>query len=463
MPVNSTHKEYDKYSAKWKRCRDNAQGQDAIHAAGAEYLPKLGGQTDNEYKAYKMRASYYAATARTIDGLTGMLFRKDPEIKTPTSLDRYKSDITRDGVTLINFAEQVGEELLQVSRAGILVEHPPATAVMTEAAAEAARLRPYLTMYKAEQILNWRVDDGVVVMIVLEETACEPDDDYKDDEIKQWRVLKLENGRYLQQVWRKKKDGGKDEFIQHGDDIIPLMNNNALAYIPFVFAGIRDVSPSVDMPALMALVDTNLSHYRTSADYEHGLHWCGCPTLVISGYNNDPESPLTIGSGAAMILPDPNAKAMLLELKADSIGALKEALERKEGQMASLGARMLSPEKKAAEAADTAAIHRSGESSVLSSIAGSLSIALSKALTIMGEWTGSSEESTLKINRDYLPTGMSPQAITALLQSWQSGAISHESLYDSFVRGEVITSDSFEDEQEKIADNPAGMISADDQ
>jgi phage terminase large subunit len=41
VAVNSTHPDYDTFAPKWKRCRDVIAGQDAIHAAGEAYLPRL--------------------------------------------------------------------------------------------------------------------------------------------------------------------------------------------------------------------------------------------------------------------------------------------------------------------------------------------------------------------------------------------------------------------------------------
>lgn len=459
MPVNSHHDQYTKAAPKWKRCRDASAGQDAVHEAGADYLPRLGGQNDEEYSAYNKRAMYYNATGRTIDGLSGMLFRKPLQVELPPAIDRLKDDITREGTSLQNFAEMAAEESLQVGRFGILVDHPPGLAVVTEAQAQAQRLRPYMRLYMTESILNWKVEDGILVMVVLEECIDEAEDEFTSKDKKQWRVLDLTAEGYRQRIFQKKEADGKDEIVQIGDDIFPVMGGQYMSYIPFIFSGVRDMSPGVDLPPLLDLVDVNLSHYRSTADYEHGLHWCGCPTAVVTGHTLDPGKNLVIGSANAWIFPDPNAKASLLELKADSLGALEKALERKEGQMAALGARMLAPDKKMAEAAETAAIHRGGEISVLASQAQAISGALEAALTIMAEWAGAAGEIICQLNRDYLPTTMSAQDIVARLQSWQGGAISHETFYDMLVEGEVITKPTnFDDEKEKIDENPPGMM-----
>jgi hypothetical protein len=81
MAVDTKNSKYHEYYEQWERCEHAAEGQDEIHKEGIKYLPRLSGQNDAEYYAYKQRALYYNATARTIDGLTGMLFLK-PEVIT---------------------------------------------------------------------------------------------------------------------------------------------------------------------------------------------------------------------------------------------------------------------------------------------------------------------------------------------------------------------------------------------
>ena len=68
MPANSTHPDYDANATSWLRARDVIAGEDAVKAAGEKYLPKLDSQSSDEYLAYKTRASFFNAAARTADG-----------------------------------------------------------------------------------------------------------------------------------------------------------------------------------------------------------------------------------------------------------------------------------------------------------------------------------------------------------------------------------------------------------
>ena len=119
--------------------------------------------------------------------------------------------------------------------------------------------------------------------------------------------------------------------------------------------------------------------------------------------------------------------------------------------MATLGARILAPERKVSETAQAAAIHQAGENSVLASIAQSISIGLTHCLEWMANWSGLEGEIKVEVNRVYLPNTLTYQDVQALVQSWQAGAISHETLFKNLVKGDLIAADvNFQDELEKI-------------
>jgi hypothetical protein len=70
--VSSVHADYDATAAAWQRARDVLAGEDAVKAGGERYLPRLDSQNDQEYSAYRCRASFFNATARTAEGFVGL-------------------------------------------------------------------------------------------------------------------------------------------------------------------------------------------------------------------------------------------------------------------------------------------------------------------------------------------------------------------------------------------------------
>lgn len=471
MSVKDKHPEYDEYAVKWQRCRDVFAGQDKVHAAGPLYLPRLIDQEEDDYKAYVVRATFYNASYRTVVGLAGMIFRQPPKVVVPDPVIPFLDDITLSGVPFNTFVDDVTKEALQIGRVGVFVDYPTAdAAVATLADAKTKNLRPSIVRYCAESIINWRTrsinNKSVLSLVVLEEKEEVVVDEFHSKWETRYRVLDLtDTGQYRVRIFKIIKD----QDVQIGGDIYPQMNGKTLDYIPFIFVGVEELTSDLDLPPLIDLVDLNLSHYRTTADYEHGAHFTGLPTPVITGFTpEDATKKIYIGSQSAWVFPKADAKAFYLEFSGDGLKTLETMLTRKEAQMAILGARMLEPQKRGVESADSVAIHRKGEDSMLASVAQTLSIAIEKALDWFVEWCGiqvveggkeDAEAVQFDLNRDFYPVPMSPQMLTSLMSMWQQGAISKQTLFKNLQQGEVIDQDAtFEDEETKIEDEQAHLM-----
>lgn len=466
MPINSHHPDYDKMFSKWERCEDTSAGRDAILQAKDKYLPRLKDQSEEDYTSYLVRATFYNATWRTISGLVGMVLRKPPVITVPDLVVPMLDDITMSGVPINAFAQTILEEAIEEGRVGILVDCPPvyAEGVNTPTLADsiAQNIRPTMQMYDAKSIINWRTglvnNKNVLTLIVLEESEEVIVDDWTSKTEKRWRELALVEGVY--RVRRFKREADKD--IQIGNDIFPKLGGKTMKHIPFQFIGVDDITPDIDEPPLIDLVDMNLAHYRVSADYEHGCHFTGLPTPVVSGYvNEDKSEKLYIGSSHAWVFPDPSAKASYLEFSGDGLKSLVENLQNKEKQMAVLGARMLEQKLRGVESADTASIHRKGEESMLAAVAQTVSMGVVNALRWFVEWAGADNSNiAFDFNKDFYPVPMTAQMLTALLSGWQMGApgFSDQELFAKFQVADMIATDAtLEEEQARIADSAAKM------
>lgn len=440
--VDTKHSQYAASLSIWAKCRDAVSGQETVHAGGTKYLPKLAKQTDDEYKAMVGRTLYYNATGRTLDGMTGLIFRRTPTIEAQEALlEVLSKDADTLGTPLLAFCEKAVDELMQVGRVGLFADYPPAMEIRTQADQKAAGARPFLRIYKAEEIINWRtarVNNQTVLSLVVLAEVHEETDGFGIKQTPQRRVLKLEEGSYQVEVWRKVKTADQKEDWQLAEGpMTPLQGGKPMGYIPFLICGPMGVDTNVAKPPMLDLVNVNLSHYRTTADYEHGLHFTGLPTPIVTGHTFEPGEDFALGSTVVKAFGNQEAKAFFLEFQGTGLQQLSKRLEEKEAMMAALGARMLAAEKRQAETAETAAIHRSGENSVLASLANAASQALTKALDWCSLFDGLTAEAKVELNTDYLPSGMTAQELTALVQAWQGGAISHLTLLDNLARGEI--------------------------
>ncbi len=446
MAANSTHADYDAAAPEWARARDVLAGEDAVKAAGERYLARLDSQSDEEYVAYRARASFFGATARTLEEFLDLVFRRAPAFalgatagKLAEGLKAFVEDFDLSGTDFVRYARRVLREVLSVGRVGTLV------------LVDSGSGRPWVSLWRAEQIVNWeikRVGERSVLSCVVLKGA------------ERVRVLQLEEGEggalgehalpgCVMEVWRAKHDDSQSP-IADGDgerraedspalpgweveERVALKRDGVpLSFISFVFHGPRHSGEEPDRLPLADIIAANLDHYRLDADYKHGLHFAALPTAWVSGF--DKAAPLRIGSSTAWVSEVPGASAGFLEFTGAGLGHLEKAMEKVERRMALLGARML-------ERSDASGEGTSGDGQMcgLGAIVANLNRSLSRVLQVAEWWMQGgdldAQGAGFAMNTDLGARAMSGEEITAVVAAWRAGAISRES---RLKRGEVL-------------------------
>lgn len=492
MPVEKPNEEYEAHEPLWVKARDCVAGEETIKARSQVYLPALGGASVAQYAAYRDRAMFYSASEKTVTGLGGTILRKPTDYEWPEARMGELENLGLRAESMDQLIKTTVHEVLTTGRVGALVD-------VAEEEVKTAMGAPYIALYDAEDIINWQEQtiDGqrVVTMIVLRETVdADGEDEFTKTKQHQYRVLRLgfapaaardEEGEivgiadgftqadilkpfYYQELWVKVEgaDKGKDEFVLDRR-ITPRQNGGRLLNeIPFVFFNKSDTSPTPSKPPLLDLMNVNLSHYRNSADLEHGLHFTALPTPWATGFEAKAE--LSIGSGVAWVSEEVGAKAGMLEFTGKGLQAIEMAMNRKERTMAVLGARMLEHQKPSTEAADTLRMRASGEQSALSNIAITVSEGYTNLLRWVFVWTSATapdpqslDTVSVELNKDFNALGLDSKQLTSLMAAYQGGAISWETWVHNLQRGEVIPDGvTAEEEADRIAAGgpiPLGM------
>jgi hypothetical protein len=447
MAIDSAHPLHTARLPQWLRCRHCHDGADAVKAAGTTYLPMLSGQDSGRYDAYRQRAMFYNAFARTVQALTGVLFRRPAPPTGPSSLATEWLDVTRAGQSLDLFAMSVADELFKVGRAGVLLDAPE-------------RGDPYWVTYRAEDVLSWQAQrgaDGVPVAsrVVLREPLAmqDPKDQYVVVITHQLRELYLAAGGpspvYEQQLWRHpvREDGVVDasKWERSGPPVRPLRRGAVMSFVPFVFLNATSLLAEPGRPPLLDLADVNLSHYRTSADLEHGRHFTALPTPWITGYDGR-SGTLTIGSEEAWAVANEKAQVGMLEFTGAGLASLERAMDQKERQMAVLGARLLEQQKAGVEAEGTLRMRHAGDDATLRLVAATLSAGMSRAMRWHAWWLGAANAPDVRdigydLGVEFFSVRMSSGDLQALVQAYQAGTMSFETLYFNLQRGDVARPD----------------------
>lgn len=406
MPIDTRHPSYIDSFDNWRKCRDCCEGEDAVKGAGVRYLRRIDPtQSSADYEAYCNRATFREAFGRTVAGCVGAIARREHTLDFPDAMQGFIADATCDGVSLAEFVKLAASETLTTGRGGVLVDYDEGLG------------RAFLALYQAEAITNWGAFG-----IVLHETVFLPDpvDEMKEIPTSQFRQLHLIDGAYTVSIWRKRSGATDADGWVIEEQITPMRRGQPLTEIPFMWLSFLGRTNKIVKPPLLGLANASLNYWRMSADLQHGRHFTGLPTLVVTGASDD--KPLTVGGSAAIILTNENAKVYYAEFQGQGLGSLERGLGEVVEQMATLGAAAFG-RMNAAETAEAARIRAAGESSILMGVVDAVESTMRAALAFAAEWMGAGSDPVVVLNREFFSVHLDPQILSGMVAALQAGAI----------------------------------------
>ena len=383
MSVTFVRPEVTDKLASWKLVRDAVAGSERVKAGG--YVIPVNPHDDSDANRARNAsrvdgAFYFNATGRTLPALVGIAFGKWPEVKLPPDLEYLLKDADGSGVGIINQSQATVSEVLQTGRAGLLVDYPQADRAISRADATDRGLRPTISLYVAESVTNWRIERigarNQLTLVVLRE-SFEAWDEFEMVAAPQYRVLRLVEGVYVQEVYRQ--EGGQWVVVDARQPLDGL--GRPWTEIPFTFIGATNNDASPDISPLYDLADANIAHFRNSADHEEALFFAGQAQYWVSGATTEwveslQEAGAYVGSRAIMPVPEGGQMGLV---QAQAVSALADEMRHKVELMAQLGARLIAPGSATRTATEAAAEDKTSNS-VLSSVCDNVSDAYRAAL-----------------------------------------------------------------------------------
>ncbi len=458
MPIDTKRQEYTDNIPKW----------DLVEAFVDENivaLPKLLRKIDASDKSienternaeYKEGAVLINVTKRTHDGMVGACFRKAPRIELPGSVEYLNDDVNGSGIGLTQFSKKVLSNTMQTGRDGILTDFPPPSEDTTIAATEDRKAK--LIEYAANQIINWATDCGKLSMVILCEVYRQPVDAYAYEDVKQYRELRLEDGYYIQRLWREQAGDviGTTMMNMVSETSVTDYNGKRLEEITFCFVGTINNDTEIDPSLLYSIATINKGHYRNSADLEENSFVHGQLTLGITS-DLDAATWKEVNPGGVKV----GARKGHYLGQAGGFHSVQAApnqltaglMTQKEQQMVSIGARLIQT---GGNEREVAVLSRIGaETATLSSLTHNVSEAIEQSITWAdGYMAPTVSDNVFVLNQDFFPKSFDAQQIMALIQLYDRGRIAaidlHQNLQQSSIVGDERELDDIETEASDI-------------
>jgi hypothetical protein len=446
-------------------CRDAFGGPLHMRKQAETYLPSFPRESAEAYRDRLATSVFYDAYARTVDGLTGMVFRKPPQLadEVPSAIQELWENIDGQGTHGEVFLKERhrdgeidGHFLIFVD-----MERVGEGAVRSRAQERALGLRPYWVGIRKQDVLGFRseVRGGVLRITHLRyrETATEPEGEYREKEVKKVREYNLTPAGVEFIVWAHRTDDkGKQTWVRDDEgtmsiDEIPV----AVGYL-----GERAGLLETDPPHL-ALALENVRHYQLVSDNDNVLHIASVPQLAIFGA--DPEGDQAVSPNGAWKFTNADAKMEYIEPQGNGLDAMQKRIEKSEHRMAILGLSTLMSETRGVETATSKRINKSESDSTLASHARATQDAGEEAIRLTAKWLNVEAELPdrgtarwLTISNDFEHLPLDAQTVTALAGLVAAGDLTQETLWAILQRGEILP-DDFDPEVEREKLDGAGL------
>lgn len=422
--IDFHHPAFYEYADEWRTVADCVDGERAIKRSQTRrmvYLPHPSSDWEKSdphqkrYNGYIARAPFVNATGRTLQGLLGIAFAKPVKIELSGELDYLARDVDGQGLTLAQLLRDALSQNLQKGRAGILTDY---TGTGEQAVANTGRA--VLKLYKAGQIINWRVTNGKTSLVVLVEVeAVDLPDEFRLVLRRKWTELRLINGLAYFRIWTEEENKGI-----RATELTPFRDRTGahIDELPWAWIGANNNDHTLDAPPLSDIAWLNVKHYQAEADIAEIAHQTGNPTVTATGLTESwadkyLKEGVRTGSGAGVLLP---VGGKLEIVQAEDRNLPVVVAERREKQMAMLGAKLVergTSTRTATQAADEAQT----DNSILSLCAGNVEDAINRALSFVEVFTGG--VGVVALNKRYEVAQLDSQAITALLGAVQTGKL----------------------------------------
>ena len=467
------HPEYQYWRYWWQLMRDSIIGEVEIKRKNETYLSRMQDMQPNEYKDYLDRAVFFNMTARTLTGLMGTLFRRNPVITgIPDTLDT--SNISKENQTLMQFAKQVGRELISMGRYGVLLD-------MDQEGVRA----PYFAGYLAENIVDWTIKEingrWTITEVILRElrlarpilnpisltpagrkiksvtadqTATFSIDSAVTRAARRWiaayRVLRLEDDpspqdphqKIYRQYYHVSDRGDASPEGTPYYMFEPTWRGQPFRHIPFVFFGPNDNTPDIEKSPLLDIALLNHSHYKSYAQLEHGRYYTALPVYYAPVPPGQERGSYSVGPSVVWEV-EKGEKPGIIEFNGSGLKYLESACDKKEDQIAALGGRLVGVERvSAGESANKLKVKEQNEQALLLNISHVVDVGMTQLLRMWAMWQDMSPEDASKIsfetNKDFLSQAIGAREFRAIHMMYLDGLIPVDVLFDYMNRAELI-------------------------
>lgn len=478
MSVNNEHPLYEARKNLRGRIRDCMTGTDRVKSKTTRYLPLpdpvCNSADDKRYLAYLNGAYFINLPARTVRAFSGLVQRKEHDVELITPLEYLLEDADGHGTSLQQMIGYALDECETLGNFGVLTKMPVANEVNKS---NEDAFMPTLHIYDEEQIINWRVTNGKLSMVVLLEAneVPKPSDMFETMIVATYRALYIgEDGKLHEDLYKGQErdaiisafyaDDYYSGIVNYGDSWeVTQTTYTERKEIPFTFCGAVSNEPGLDPSPIENICDFALKMYQVSADEMLNVHNASGGVLTItSNYDMDSwkemngSTDINVNFGAVHL----GEGGAMNYVQAAEATMINSVMERLMTLAIAQGAQVIMPNQQDKTATE-ARIDQGANLSQLGQIAQNIGQAFTWSINMAARMINQPEDNLVKLNQEFFSEKLSAEDMRAWSELIMRGHATETDLRRDMRKGGRIDSDREDDDIDNElaeAQSDAGMM-----
>lgn len=308
------HPEWKRNIGRWRFLSDSYLGGE--HFKSGEYLTKYVLETDQEYQNRIDSTPLNNLCKQTVHTYTSFIYsqpiKRDISGLNPVDVELFMKDADLEGRSFDSFMRDVSIYSSVYGAVWVVVDKP-STPVNTLAEQQAAGIRPYVSMFTPENVIDWkfiRMPNGV----------------YQLDTLK---VVEDINGPVqIHKVYYRDRIDTIQVTDDEDDPVMLMSVPNPLGMIPaFPVYTARSPIRTLGISDIDDIADQQRAIAQELSEIEQSIRMNGHPSLV-----KTPSTEATAGAGAIIQMEenlDPGLKPYLLQPSSESIDGILNSIREK--------------------------------------------------------------------------------------------------------------------------------------
>lgn len=480
--------DYEAMLATWTKVDKILDGQDAMRAAGQDYLPKFPNETEADYEYRRANAKFTNIYRDIAENLSSKPFAEEVGLEDDAS-DQFEAlaeDIDGRGNNLHVFASELFFGGVNYAVDWIFVDYTKARQradgrPLSLADEKAQGLRPYWVRVPAKRMLAVYSDTvngkETIVHARMRETVTRRAG---------WTEVSVDRIRVLDrapipdpadpsqvvgyapatfEVWEKQTSGSSRQssawrMVDSGPVTI-----GEIALVPFIVGQRKGAGWQFNLP-LQGVADLQVEHYQAETALKHIKELTAFPMLAGNGVQpqmqDNAPAPVPVGPQSVLYAPPimgtnsaTHGEWKFIEPTAESLKFLASEVEVIEGQMRELGRQPLTAT--AGITVVTAALASQKASSAVQAWAMALKDALEQAFVFTAKWlnVADTEAPSVRVFTDFALEANDEKGPTSLMEARRNGDLSRRTLWAEYQRRGILSGDFDADAEEQALEEEA--------